>query len=38
MQDYRLSLNELTELRKAHQAADKKREADKLKAVYLLGK
>jgi len=38
MRDYRLSCNELSELKKAHQAADKKREADKLKAVYLLGK
>ena len=38
MRDYRLPLNELSELKKAHQSADGKREADKLKAVYLLGK
>jgi hypothetical protein len=37
MQDYRLSTQELTELRAAHRATRNAREASRLNAVILLG-
>ena len=38
MEDYRLPNKDLTVLRSAHRRERKKRYADRIKAVYLLGK